>query len=71
MARKSHFIYATSRTGTVHLVDFDQAAAESTPVPLCGKLAGSQPLRLGDETLAGGLTTCRRCRKLAGMGLSR
>ena len=68
----AHYLYATSPSGTVHLIDFDNAARWDNPSPLCGAVSGSTQdqgtpwLTQGDETLSGALATCRRCRRAAG-----
>lgn len=65
--RLPHYVLATSRSGTVHLIDFDSAAQWDNPAPLCGTGVGRPPLQQGDETLSGALSTCTRCRKIAGL----
>lgn len=62
-----HYVYGVDRGhGTVHLIDFDQAAQYPNPAPLCGS-RGRAGLRHGDETLSGAQATCKRCRNLAGV----
>jgi len=65
--RFADYVYATSRSGTVHLIDFDSAAQWDNLAPLCGTGVGRPPLQQDDETLSGALSTCTRCRKIAGL----
>jgi len=66
-SRPPHYLYACTLSGTIHLVDSDNAARWANPAPLCGTRARRTPLQLSDETLSGKLATCKRCRRIAGL----